>query len=102
MSAAIRRPHTTPFTWSSDVNYAELRALAGTVTADNDHESARDGMRGRDRGGRTNSSSFASPRRTTTRSGMQRRRLAAGVVAAVTVALLVLPGVAAGAQADEQ
>jgi hypothetical protein len=33
---------------------------------------------------------------------MQRRRLAAGVVAAVTVALLVLPGVAAGAQADEQ
>ena len=33
---------------------------------------------------------------------MQRRRLAAGIVAAVTVALLVLPGVAAGAQADEQ
>jgi Domain of unknown function (DUF4397) len=33
---------------------------------------------------------------------MQRRRLAAGVVAAVTVAVLIMPGVAAGAQADEQ
>jgi Domain of unknown function (DUF4397) len=33
---------------------------------------------------------------------MQRRRLAAGVVTAVTVALPVRPGVAAGAQADEQ
>ena len=33
---------------------------------------------------------------------MQRRRLAAGIVAALTVALLTMPGVAAGAQADQQ
>ncbi|HEV3012059.1 MAG TPA: hypothetical protein VG499_02195, partial [Actinomycetota bacterium] len=33
---------------------------------------------------------------------MQRRRLAAGILAALTAALLVLPGAAAGAQADGQ
>ena len=33
---------------------------------------------------------------------MQRRRLAAGIVAALTAALLVMPGVAVGAQADAQ
>ena len=33
---------------------------------------------------------------------MQRRRLAAGMVGALTVALLIMPGVAAGAQADER
>jgi Domain of unknown function (DUF4397) len=33
---------------------------------------------------------------------MQRRRLAAGIGAAVIAALLIMPGVAAGAQADEQ
>jgi hypothetical protein len=33
---------------------------------------------------------------------MQRRRLAAAVLAALTAALLTMPGVAAGAQADEQ
>jgi hypothetical protein len=33
---------------------------------------------------------------------MQRRRLAAGIVVALTAALLTMPGVAAGAQADDQ
>ena len=33
---------------------------------------------------------------------MQRRRLAAGIVAALTAALLTMPGVAAGAQAEDQ
>ncbi|HEV3463249.1 MAG TPA: DUF4397 domain-containing protein, partial [Actinomycetota bacterium] len=33
---------------------------------------------------------------------MQRRRLAAGIVAALTAALLAMPGAAAGAQADQQ
>src|SRR4029453_11099588 len=65
-------------------------------------ETARGGMRGRDRGGRTNSSSFASPRTNDERGGaMQRRRLAAAVLVALLAALLTMPS-ALGAQAGEQ
>ena len=103
ISVRIQSRNTTPFTCSSDPNYAELGAPAGGSGPIMTTETARDGMRG-GFWGRTTRRRSRPPGRTTNEEGRTlRRRLAAAVaLAAVMAALLAVPGVASGSQAADQ